>query len=122
LLHPSSADKYTDSTHKTASLNFYSPLDASVPVVLELNPGAVQATATAHKGWQTLTFDFGTTTAGTYSDATDYIDVALFPNFQVAANANDTFYVDNISFNGATADTVVTDGPVVVDYTSSARR
>ncbi|MEO0024117.1 MAG: hypothetical protein RL196_558 [Actinomycetota bacterium] len=107
LLHPNGTDKYTDSTHKVVTLNFYSPLDAAAPVVLELNPGAVQATATAHKGWQTLTFDFANTTAGSWSSAVDYINVALFPNFQVAANGNDTFYVDNISFNGASAPVLV---------------
>ena len=103
LLHPTSTDKYTDATHKTVSLNFYSPIDAAVPVVLELNPGAVQATATAHRGWQTLTFDFGAPSAGTWSDAVDYTTVALFPNFLVDAVPTDIYYVDNISFNGATA-------------------
>ena len=118
LLHPNSTDKYTDATHKIATLNFYSPIDASVPVVLELDPGAVQATATAHKGWQTLTFDFGTTTAGTWSDAVDYTSVAFFPNFQVAANANDAYYVDNVSFNGASAP-VIAQNPTVTAGASS---
>ena len=125
ILHPNSTDKYTDSSHKIASVNFYSPITAAVPVVLELDPGAVQVQVMAHQGWQKLTFDFGGTTVnGSWSDSVDYTTVVLFPNFQVAANAADTYYVDNLSLNGASADAVAepqADGPVVVDYTSTAR-
>jgi hypothetical protein len=125
ILNSVPTDKYTDSTHKIASVNFYSPIATAVPVVLELDPGAVQVQVMAHQGWQKLTFDFGGATInGTWSSAVDYTTVVLFPNFQVAANAADTYYVDNLSLNGASADAVVepqADGPVVVDYTSAVR-
>ena len=106
IRHPSSTTKYTDATHKVVTMNFYSPKSIDVPVVLELNPGAIQVQVVAKKGWQTLTFDFAT--KDTWSAATDYIDVTLFADFQVAAsNPADVYYVDNVSFNGATAPTIV---------------
>lgn len=102
IRHPSSTIKYTDAAHKQVSMNFYSPKNGDVPVVLELNPGAIQVQVTAKKGWQTLTFDFAT--KDTWSAAADYIDVTLFADFQVAAsNPADVYYVDNVSLNGATA-------------------
>ena len=120
LLHPNSTDKYTDATHKVASLNFYSPIDAAVPVVLELDPGQVQVQVMAHKGWQKLTFDFGGTVInGTWSENVDYTTVVLFPNFQVPAVLTDTYYVDNISLNGASAP-VLAQNPTVQAATATA--
>lgn len=106
LRNPSSTLKFTDATHKVVSMNFYSPKNGDVPVVLELNPGALQVQVTAHKGWQTLTFDFGT--KDTWSAGVDYTTVAFFADFQVAPSATpDVYYVDNVSFNGASAPAIV---------------
>ena len=102
LRNPDATRKFTDATHKVVSLNFYSPKNGDVPVVLELNPGAIQVQVTAHKGWQKLSFDFGT--KDSWSAGVDYVTVAFFADFQVAAsNPADVYFVDNVSFNGADA-------------------
>jgi len=119
IRHPVDTVKYTDATHKQVSMNFYSPKAGNVPVVLELNPGALQVQVTAHQGWQTLTFDYAT--KDTWSSAVDYIDVTLFADFQVAAsNPADVYYVDNVSLNGATAPAIVQNPTVTAPAASSS--
>ena len=106
LRNPSATLKFTDATHKQVSMNFYSPKNIDVPVVLELNPGAIQVQVTAKKGWQKLVFDFST--KDTWSADVDYTTVAFFADFQVAPSSPaDVYYVDNVSFNGAVAPTIV---------------
>lgn len=118
LRNPSSTLKFTDAAHKQVSLNFYSPKAGDVPVVLELNPGAVQVQVTAHQGWQKLVFDFAT--KDTWSAAVDYTTVAFFADFQVAPSATpDVYYVDNVSFNGAVAPSIVQNPTVTAPAASS---
>ena len=118
LRNPSSTLKFTDATHKQVSLNFYSPKAGSVPVVLELDPGAIQVQVTAHQGWQKLVFDFAT--KDTWSANVDYTTVAFFADFQVApSNPADVYYVDNVSFNGAEAPSIVQNPTVTAPAAST---
>ncbi len=94
--------RYTNADHPVVSFNYYAP--HAGPVVVELGPAKVQATAQALKGWQTISIDFSDAqqvTFGTWSASTDYRKVSIFPDFLVAAAGN-TFYFDDIAVNGAT--------------------
>ena len=97
--------RISDGTHKVITFNYYSPIDNS-PVRLELTPWpvALGMNVTAHKGWQTLTFDLSTMTGNNgvvWSADTEYTSLALFPDFNKAAD-NGVYYVDNFAMNGAT--------------------
>lgn len=119
LRNPSSTLKFTDATHKQVSLNFYSPKAGNVPVVLELNPGAIQVQVTAHQGWQKLVFDYAT--KDTWSANVDYTTVAFFADFQVAPSSPaDVYYVDNVSFNGASAPEIAANPTVTAGTATSS--
>jgi hypothetical protein len=102
--------RVTDGTNKVVTMNYYSA-KANSTVRLEVRPypAALGVDVTATKvGWQRLTFDF-TNVAGWSAD-TEYGDLTLFPDFNVAG-ANTTYYVDNVAFNGAVTPALPT--PVV---------
>jgi len=105
--------KFTDSTNKNITFNYYSP-DVS-PVQLQLVPasGATINTAVEAKvGWQVITIDASAIPG--YSSSAQYIKIVLFPDFvnkgdvpgYTGANAtavsNQVYYVDNFAMNGAT--------------------
>jgi hypothetical protein len=94
--------RYTNADHPQVSFNYYAP--HAGPVVVELDPGAVQVTAQAVAGWQTITVDFSTSNA--WHAATEYNTVVLFPDFLVAS-AGDVFYFDNVAVNGAVTPAVL---------------
>lgn len=91
--------RITDDAHKVITMNYYSAkADSKVRLEVRPWPAPVGVTVTATKvGWQTLTFDF--TGAADWSANTEFADLTLFPDFDVAG-ANTTYYVDNIAFNG----------------------
>ena len=100
----SGTKRYTSSAFPTVTFNYYSP--KAGPVVVELNPGAVQGGATAVVGWQTITVNFSTV-AG-WSAATEYDKVVIFPDFQVAPSTPPLlYYVDNVAVNGAVTPAIV---------------
>ena len=108
IVDMSGTKRYTSSAFPSVTFNYYSPVAG--PVVVELNPGAVQGGATAVVGWQTITVNFSTV-AG-WSAATEYDKVVIFPDFQVPVSAPPLiFYVDNVAVNGAVTPPIV---PVVV--------
>jgi hypothetical protein len=95
--------KITDTGKPVITMNFYSPINANIPVMLKLEaPIAHELTVQAHQGWQVLTFDYST--MDTWAGADDYKLLTLFPNFcgssSADADAND-FYIDNVAINGA---------------------
>ena len=100
----SGTKRYTTSAFSSVTFNYYSP--KAGPVVVELNPGAVQGGATAVVGWQTITVNFSTV-AG-WSAATEYDKVVIFPDFQVAPSVPAlVYYVDNVAVNGAVTPAIV---------------
>jgi hypothetical protein len=102
--------RVTNGTNKVITMNYYSA-KANSTVRLEVRPypAAVGVNVTATKvGWQRLTFDF--TSAAGWSADTEFGDLTLFPDFDVAG-ANTTYYVDDVAFNGAATPTLPT--PVV---------
>jgi len=103
-------DRITDETHKLVTFNYYSP-KANSPVRLELTPWpvALGVVVNAAQGWQTLTFDLSTATGNdgaVWSAATEYQSMALFPDFNNAAD-DAVYYVDNFAFNGGTTPAIV---------------
>ncbi len=109
--------KITDGTNKVITMNYFSAkADSKVRLEVRPWPAPVGVTVTATKvGWQTLTFDF--TGATDWSASTEFVDLTLFPDFDVAG-ANTTYYVDNIAFNGATTPAI----PVVTPKVKPAVR
>ena len=111
--------RYTNADHPVISFNYYAP--HAGPVVVELGPAKVQATAQALRGWQTITVDFSDAdqvTFGTWSSSTDYRKVSIFPDFLVGAGGN-TFYFDDIAVNGATTPAITYVAPAAIAATST---
>jgi hypothetical protein len=94
-------NRVTNAANPVISFNYYSP-KANSPLRVELipYPTAFGTTVTAAMGWQKISIDFSTV-AGWSAD-TIYSKIGLFPDFNVAADGG-IYYVDNLSFNGATA-------------------
>ncbi len=104
IVDVSGTKRFTTSAFSSVTFNYYSP--KAGPVVVELNPGAVQGGATAVVGWQTITVNFSTV-AG-WSAATEYDKVVIFPDFQVAPSTPAlVYYVDNVAVNGAVTPAIV---------------
>ena len=97
----SSTWKITDTGKPIITMNFYSPVDGNVPVLLKLEAPIVhELTVTAHQGWQVLTFDFSTKEF--WAGADEYKMATLFPNIGCGVPNADTndFYIDNVAING----------------------
>ena len=104
IVDVSGTKRFTTSAFSSVTFNYYSP--KAGPVVVELNPGAVQGGATAVVGWQTITVNFSKV-AG-WSAATEYDKVVIFPDFQVAPSTPAlVYYVDNVAVNGAVTPAIV---------------
>ena len=92
--------------HKTLTAVVYSPIaGASFKLKVEdANDGSrsVETDASAVLGWQTLTFDMGTQSAGTAAlDLSfTYNKLSLFPNFGNVPGADQIYYVGPITFIG----------------------
>jgi hypothetical protein len=112
-----SGQKFLDATHKTVTLNYFSPETVNTPVQFQVIGGGstISQAVEAVPGWQKLTFDF----SATYNDAKDYTQAVIFPNFvntgdvpgytgaPAAPMAGKYYFVDNIAFNGATTPAIV---------------
>ncbi|MCE1205662.1 MAG: Ig-like domain-containing protein [Holophagaceae bacterium] len=94
------------SLHTKLTAVVYSPVaGASFKLKVEdANDGghAVETDAIATTGWQTLTFDMATPSAGTpaLNPAFTYNKLSLFPNFGNVPGADQVYYVGPISFLG----------------------
>ena len=96
----------------TGSISVYSPDAENRCFLLKLegNGPAIERTLSVKSGWQTLTFDY----SANYNSAFKYNVIALMPNIAGIGCGTwggtkplTTWYVDNISFPGATTDTAV---------------
>jgi len=111
--------RYTNAENPKVSFNYYAP--HAGPVVVELGPSKVQATAQALRGWQTITVDFSVAdqvTSGTWSSSVDYRKVSIFPDFLVSAGGN-TFYFDDVAVNGATTPAITYVAPAAISAAST---
>ena len=103
------ADKrVTNGSHKTITFNYYSP-KANSPVKIELRPypNALGTVVNAPLGWSKMTFDF-TNVAG-WTDSEEFTQLAIFPDAdQPAGDTAQSYYVDNLAFNGATTPEIPT--------------
>jgi hypothetical protein len=94
-------NRVTNAANPVVSFNYYSS-KANSPLRVELVPFPVGfgTTVTAAMGWQKISIDFSTVDG--WSADTIYSKIGLFPDFNVAADGG-IYYVDNLSFNGASA-------------------
>ena len=96
--------RITNAANKLITFNYYASKAGPVRVEIVPYPVGLGITLQAVQGWQTLSFDMSTATGGSgavWSADTEYKALALFPDFNLAAD-NSTFYVDNLAVNGAT--------------------
>ena len=102
--------RVTNATYKTITFNYYSP-KANSPTRIELRPypAALGKTVNAPLGWSKIVVDFSDVAGWTSTE--EFVSVALFPDFdQAAGTVAQSYYVDNLSFNGALTPSI----PVVV--------
>ena len=121
---------------KIATANVWAPA-AGLSVKLKMedskdsNATIETDTTTTKVGWQKLTWDFGTPTAGTaaFTSARVYNKVSVFPAFdcgasdaQVAADHNGAaWYLDDLAMNGATTAAIAAmPAPVVTGLASTS--
>jgi hypothetical protein len=105
--------KYLSATHKTITMNYYSPETVNTPVQINVigTGSTISQAVEAVPGWQKLTFDF----SATYDDTKEYTKIALFPNFvnptdvptytgaaAVTPLTGKRYAIDNVGINGAT--------------------
>ena len=101
ILDTTSSKRFTTAGHPIISFNYYSP-KANSPVAVQLFHASdmIQMLKSANQGWNTLSFDFST--SSDWSPSTIYDKVVLFPDFQVnVSNPADVYYFDNIAVNGS---------------------
>ena len=121
---------FTSASHHVVTMNVYSPVaGADIHLKLQADSSNTSAYSTEMNastktvvGWQTMTFDFANVNTNVYaawSSSRTYGAVYIFPDFTgnestaVSKTANETFYFDDIAFNGATT-------PAVAGSTSSS--
>ncbi len=92
--------RITNGTFKTITFNYFSP-KANSPTRVELVPfpRALGKTVTVPQGWSRVTVDF--TDVPTWSATENYVSLAIFPDFNVAAgDVAQSYFVDDIGING----------------------
>lgn len=100
------AQSLLSSNNLTVTMNFNAPQAGkivSLSVVDEYygNEVARDASAVTIEGWQTLTFDFATATAGTFDPAIAYSRARV--DYDTASQSvSSDFFFDDVAFNGAT--------------------
>lgn len=106
----------------TVTMNVYSPVAGAV-VRLKLEDGndgthsvETNATAVTVVGWQRMTFDLSVPAPATaaYNPLWDYNRASIFFNFGVSPVAQETYFFDDVAFNGAV--TPVLDGPSTMPW------
>ena len=65
----------------------------------------VDAVTTKANQWETLTFDFAAPAAGSYSAATTYNKISIFPKFLTAVTTDTAYYFDELKFAKAPGNT-----------------
>jgi hypothetical protein len=108
------------SIHTKLTAVIYSPVaGASIKLKVEdANDGthSVETDATAALGWQTLTFDMATPSAGTQplNLSFTYNKISLFPNFGAVPGADEVYFVGPITFLGTSMPSAPPLNPPVV--------
>jgi len=112
--------RVTNATYKTIAFNYYSP-KANSPTRIELRPypAALGKTVNAPLGWSKIVVDFSDVAGWTSTE--EFVSVALFPDFdQAAGTVAQSYYVDNLSFNGALTPSIPVVAPKVKPSASKA--
>ena len=109
--------RITTSTNPHITFNYYSPIDNS-PTRVEIDPypRSLGKTVIVPKGWSQVTVDFSQVEG--WSADEDYSKVVVFPDFNVQKNTSNSFYLDNLSFNGAPSSIVRSAPPLVINFES----
>ena len=112
--------RVTNATYKTITFNYYSP-KANSPTRVELRPypAALGKTVNAPLGWSKIVVDFSDVAGWTSTE--EFVSVAFFPDFdQAAGTVAQSYYVDNLSFNGALTPSIPVVAPKVKPSASKA--
>jgi hypothetical protein len=95
-------------TSKVITLRVYSPAAGEkIMLKVETGPGGggmeKEVLTTKANEWETLSFDFGAPTNGTYDPAKVYKTISIFPKFLTAAAAETAYYFDELKYAAAAA-------------------
>ena len=94
-------------TSKVITLRVYSPaVGEKIMLKVETGPqeGGMEKEVLTTKAneWETLSFDFGAPTAGTYDASKVYKTISVFPKFLSAVSADTSFYFDELKYAAST--------------------
>lgn len=99
---------------KIVTLRVYAPA-AGIPIMLKLEDAAdsnvfieKSVNTTQANAWETLSFDFGSPSNGSYNGASTYNKASIFPNFLNAESGDTTYYFDELKYTAVAAG-----GPIV---------
>lgn len=128
LLSNSTVYRYTDSTNKVITFDYWSNDTAPSPVMVKVEGGgAALKTVEAQPGLNRLSVDMSTGTG--WNALSEYTMLIIFPNFGAddrtytgagpVANTGQVYEIDNISINGGTAADLYVAPPKGKDATST---
>ena len=98
------------------SFNYYSPV-ANSPTRVELDPypNSLGKTVVVPKGWSQVTIDFSQVEG--WSADKEYTSIVVFPDYMGSAGSvSNSYFVDNLSFNGAPSSIVRSAPPIVINF------
>jgi hypothetical protein len=108
--------RITTGSNPRISFNYFSPI-ANSPTRVEIDPypNSLGKTVVVPKGWSQVTIDFSQVEG--WSADKDYVSIVVFPDFLGSSGGvSNSYYVDNLSFNGAPSSIVRSAPPIVVNF------
>ncbi len=120
------------SAHKVVTVNVYAPAAGKVVRLKveqqgDTNKYVEKDVTTSAAGWQTLSFDFASPSTAPFDATFNYNKASFFFDFNAALLADETWFFDDVAFNGAITPALATSGgstlPAVANiYLTSADR
>lgn len=111
--------RITTGSSPQISFNYFSPI-ANSPTRVEIDPypNSLGKTVLVPKGWSQITIDFSQIEG--WSAEKDYTSIVVFPDFMGnSSGVSTSYFVDNVSFNGAPSSIVRSSPPIVINFESS---
>jgi hypothetical protein len=108
--------RITTGSNPRISFNYFSPI-ANSPTRVEIDPypNSLGKTVVVPKGWSQVTIDFSQVEG--WSADKDYTSIVVFPDFLGSSGGvSNSYYVDNLSFNGAPSSIVRSSPPIVINF------
>lgn len=111
--------RITTEDNSIISFNYYSPVaDSPTRVEIDQYPNPLGKTVDVPKGWSQVTIDFSQVEG--WSAEKEYLSIIIFPDIMgYSGSVTNSYFVDNLSFNGAPSSIVRSAPPILVNFEAS---